>query len=103
MWCLFLVGRVHAAPRLTAAWQGRAVVVAWQGAPAGSCLYLRGRFVPVPCGASGRAVLPVGGVDAAYAPKGGDQLALYVDTTDEPSVTASVPMVQVILPLVVSE
>ncbi len=88
-------------PSLTATWQGSSLVVIWRWAPPQSCLYLDGVFIPTPCGPSGRAVLPLRGVDTRYVPKGGDQLALAVDTTEGPSVTATVPMVQVILPMVV--
>ncbi len=103
MLCLFLVARVQAAPTLRASWQGRAVVVEWSGAPRGSCLYLDGVFVPVPCGASGRAVLPYGGVDTRYRPDPRDTLSLRYDTTRRAFAEATVPWHEVILPLVVRE
>jgi hypothetical protein len=46
-------------------------------------------------------VLPVGGVDTAYAVEPDAQLALYVDTTGPPSATVTVPRHTAILPIVV--
>ena len=90
-------------PSLTATWQGSSLVVIWRWAPPQSCLYLDGVFIPTPCGPSGRAVLPLRGVDTAYAVEPDDQLALYVNTTRPPSATTIVPRHAVILPLVVRE
>ena len=101
--CLFLLAPVHAqpAPKLSASWQGVSAVVTWQGAPAGSCLYLGGVFVPVPCGASGSAVLHRGG-DAAYAPDTGDVVTLRDERSGTGRVLASVtlPAHVLILPIV---
>ncbi len=64
---------VHAAPQptLTATWQGQAAIVAWSGAPAGSCVYAdygdRSTRLE-PCGSAQTVTLPSGGVDGAYVP-----------------------------------
>ncbi len=91
-----------AAPTLTAAWEPGALRVEWRGAPAGSCLYLDGVFVPVPCGASGSVLLPVRGVDTAYRPDPGDRLRLMRDETRAALTSTTVPWHVAILPVVVA-
>ncbi|HEU5086864.1 MAG TPA: hypothetical protein VFT99_05440 [Roseiflexaceae bacterium] len=97
---LLLVLALQPAPTLTAVWEPSGLRVTWSGAEPGSCLYLDGQFVPVPCGASGSALLPVRGVDRAYRPDPGDTLSLMRDETRGAVVEATVPRHETRLPII---
>lgn len=97
--CLFRVA--YAGPSLAAAWKPGGLRVAWYGAEPGSCLYLDGVFVPVPCGASGSVLLPMRGVDVRSRPDPGDVLSLMRDETRGARVEATVPWHVARLPIVV--
>jgi hypothetical protein len=100
---LFRIAHAQSAPTLTTRWEGyQALRVDWSGASGGSCLYLDGAFLPVPCGASGSALLTRHGVDTAYRPDPGDTLSLMRDETREVLASAVVPPFVVILPVVVA-
>lgn len=93
---------LQASGTLTATWQTPTrLAVTWSGAPEGSCLYLNGKFVPVPCGAFGSATLQVGGADTLYTARPDGVLSLDTDTTDPPSTTTLIPWHATILPIIV--
>ena len=50
------------------------MVVTWSGLPYGSCVTMGGVLLSDTCKPAGTLLLPLTGIDAAYAPKGGDRL-----------------------------
>lgn len=92
-------------PRVRAYWQGQSLIVEWSGGDDLTCLYLAGGRYPDTliengCGPFGRVTLPIGGVDAAYAP----QLRERIELRDHFGVMAETPIPPrlVILPIVVA-
>jgi hypothetical protein len=90
---------------LTATWQpGGAAVVAWSGAPAGACVEAHrpdGLVVRLePCGGAQTVSLAAGGVDTAYAPRGG---TVYVLAWHGAALAqATLPRIETALPIMVA-
>lgn len=100
-----LLQAAQAAPTISASWKpGGAAVVAWKGAPEGSCVEAHrpdGRVVLLePCGAAQTVSLAAGGVDDAYAPVGG---TVYVLTWRGVALAqATLPRIETALPIMVA-
>ena len=92
------------APEISATWQpGGAARVTWSGAPEGSCVYAYrpdGLVVRLePCGAAQTVSLAAGGVDAAYAPRGGTVYVLRDERGQVELARVTLPRMTTALPI----
>lgn len=89
------------APAVAVAWQpGGSALVEWQGLPAGACVEKAGIRITDTCTAAGRLLLPAGGTDTAYAPRGGETYIAVLSGVRYAQ--AMLPRVEVWLPILVA-